>query len=74
MEYILVTVRLNKEESCELKIPGIITAGELSSIFKEIFHLDKQKSLHVEPLGRILSEDEVLIDEGVYNGAQIILI
>lgn len=74
MEYILVTVRLNKDENCELKIPGSITAGELSNMFKEIFHLDRAKSLHVEPLGRILGEDEVLIDEGVYNGAQIILI
>lgn len=69
-----MTVRLNKDEDCELKIPGNITAAELSSMLKEIFHLEKNKSLHVEPLGRILGEDEVLIDEGVYNGAQIILI
>ena len=74
MEYILVTVYISKKESYELKVPGNISVGELSEMLKETFKLDKKASLQVEPLGRILGDEEVLLDEGVYNGSQIILL
>lgn len=76
MDYILVNIKLSKENSQELKIPADIAAGELLEILKQVFHLESlgKAALHIEPLGRILGADEVLCEEGVYNGAQITLV
>ncbi len=76
MEYILVTVKIGKGKDYELKIPAEITAGELVEMIEEAFRLNSmtKRSVHVEPLGRILGADEVLIEEGVYNGSQITLV
>lgn len=76
MEYILVNIKLDKEQMVELKVPGKIKAIELIEMLEEVFHMktDKKRSLHVEPLGRILGDEEVLSEEGVYTGSQIILL
>lgn len=76
MEYILVTLKISKDKSYELKIPAEITAGELVTMVQQAFGLNSmnKRSVHVEPLGRILGEDEVLIEEGVYSGSQITLL
>lgn len=76
MDYILITLKLGKDKIYELKIPSEVTAGELVDMIQEAFGMEskERKTLHIEPLGRILSEDEVLIEEGVYNGSQITLL
>lgn len=76
MGYILVTLKLSKDKAYELKIPTEVTVGELVDMIQEAFNLEDRgrKTVHVEPLGRILGEDEVLIEEGVYNGSQITLL
>ncbi len=76
MEYILVNVKLDKERVIELKIPGEIKARELIDMLDEVFHVKAggKKALHVEPLGRILGDEEVLMDEGVHSGSQISLL
>lgn len=76
MDYIFITFKLNKETSYELKIPAEITAGELIEMLSEAFHIKgaTKRTLHVEPLGRILGAEEVLVKEGVFNGSQITLL
>ena len=76
MEYILVDIKMEKNRVVELKVPGKITAIELIEMLVTIYNLDsnKIKSLHAEPLGRILGADEILIEAGVNNGSQISLL
>lgn len=76
MDYIFITLNISKDTGYELKIPTEITAGELLEMISEAFHLKSttKRVLHAEPLGRILGEDEVLIKEGIFNGAQMTLL
>lgn len=76
MKYILVTVEIEKNKNYELKIPSEITAGEFVEMLQGAFGIQGtgKRSLHVEPLGRILGEHEILMKEGVYNGSKIILL
>lgn len=76
MEYILVDIKIDKNRLVELKIPGEITATELIELLNTIYTLDlkKPKALHIEPLGRILGADEILIEAGVHSGSQISLL
>lgn len=76
MEYIFITLKINKNYEEELKVPANITAGQFLDIVQNVFNLQgkEQKSLHVEPLGRILGAEEIFCDEGVFNGSQITLV
>lgn len=76
MEYIFITLKMSKDKVYELKIPSEITADELVEMLQKAFPLEgkNKKAIHVEPLGRILGKDEVLVEEGIYNGSQITLL
>ncbi len=76
MEYILVDIKIDKSRLVELKIPGEITSTELIELLNVIYtlNLNTPKVLHVEPLGRILGSDEILIEAGVNNGSQLSLL
>lgn len=76
MEYIFVDARIGQEKVQELKIPTQLTAGELMKMITAAFGINENqyKVVQVEPLGRILGEDEMLDEAGVGNGAQITLV
>ncbi len=76
MEYILVDIKIDKKALVELKIPATLTATELISLLSTIYTFDVKSItvLHVEPLGRILGSEEVLMEAGVNNGSQISLL
>lgn len=76
MSEIIVNMRINQTQNEELKIPAEVTSGELVTMLSAAFHDPSlsQRTIQVEPLGRILGSEEVLSEAGVGNGAQMTLL
>lgn len=76
MEYIIISLIGEKIKEIDLKIPSNITARELLESILSIYDIQRESTMkiHANPPGRIISEDEILAESGVYSGAIITII
>ena len=75
MDYILVTF-LAGNTSEDLKVPVFVKIEELLGMLSEALsiRIGRENRLQAEPLGRILSNDKTLEEEGVTQGSILTLI
>ncbi len=76
MDEIFVTVRTQRHDAVDLKIPGFITGEEFLQILSVIIgtRLPPDTKMQAEPVGRILDNAQTLASDGVENGALITLL
>lgn len=76
MDYIMVTFQSENIESVDLKVPVFVKTGELINMLSEALGvtLKSESRLQAEPLGRILDNNQTLLEEGVEQGALLTLI
>lgn len=76
MDYIMVSLQTGIGAPCDLRVPAFVPVEELIPMLIEALDLNipSQAQLQAEPLGRILSKQRTLEQEGVYHGALLTLI
>lgn len=76
MDYILVSLQTGHGAPYDLKVPTFVLVDELIPMLIEALGLNipPQAQLQAEPLGKILSKQRTLEQEGVRHGALLTLI